>query len=99
MGRPAASALVQPDGRRWLEPRFQTAPEPAFHAPLLVLRAANNSYSLQALLSMRSMCRSLPASMRGFDGMGYLTRSDSSGHWKLTVRLGVEDETTFQGMP
>ena len=99
MGRPAASALVQPAGRRWFESRFHTAPEPACQAPLLVLRAANSSYSLQALLSMSSMCRSLPGSMRGLDGMGYLTRSDSPGHRKVTVRRGVADETMFHGMP
>src|SRR4051812_19051051 len=99
MGRPAASALVQPAGRSRLEPRSQTAPAPALHAPVLLRWAAYNSYSLQALLSTMSMCRSPPPSIRGVDGMGYLTRSDSSGQRKLTVLRGVLDDTTFQGMP
>jgi len=33
IGRPAASALVQPFGRSLFERRFQIAPEPPYHYP------------------------------------------------------------------
>ena len=42
IGSPAASALVQPAGRRWFESRPQVAPEPACQ-PDAVLCAAKSS--------------------------------------------------------
>ncbi len=77
MGRPAASALVQPFGRSAFEFRSQVAPDPA-RQPLDVLRALNSSYSRQSSVSHISRCRSLPPSIFGDPGIGYGTWSDSS---------------------
>ena len=46
MGRPAASAEVQPAGRSRLEVSFQIAPEPAVE-PEAEYRASHSSYSVQ----------------------------------------------------
>ena len=78
IGRPAASALVQPSGRRSFEDRSQIAPEPACQVPLADWRAANSSYSLQPSRSTRSMWASEPSSISGKAGIGYGPASDSS---------------------
>jgi len=69
MGRPAASALVQPAGRSALEVRSHVAPEPACQVEP-DLEAAKSSHRRQAAGSTISRCRSLPPSMTGEGGMG-----------------------------
>ena len=90
MGRPAASALVQPAGRSWFEPRSQTAPEPACQVPPLRLSCREQLVQLAgALVDHEHVPVAAALDACGFDGMGYLTRSDSSGHWNVTVLRGV----------
>ena len=70
MGSPAASADVQPAGRRRFERRSQIAPEPAFQREPARSRAYS-SYSRQASRSTITAWWSEPPSMRTFAGMGY----------------------------
>src|SRR6476619_4880866 len=83
IGRPAASAEVQPAGRTLFDFRLQIAPEPARQeVPPLTGCASKSSYSLQASRSTTSTWRSpselRPPSIGAFFGIGYGPLSDWS---------------------
>ena len=78
MGRPAASADVQPAGRIAFDSMFQIAPEPASH----VGRRSKSSYRVQESRSTMIACRSPsasgPPSIATSGGIGYGPGSLSS---------------------
>src|SRR5881628_1747918 len=103
MGRPAASAEVQPSGRSAFEPRSKIAPEPAVHeAPPLTGCASNSSYSFQLSTSTTSTWRSPleeePPSIGASAGMGYGPGSLSSAYANDTGTRRCEPETVMNGM-
>src|SRR5689334_18885461 len=60
IGRPAASAEVQPAGRKVFDDKSKMAPEPACQLPSASACALNNSYSFQLSRSTTITCASLP---------------------------------------
>jgi hypothetical protein len=73
MGKPAASAEVQPIGRIALELRSHTAPEPACGVwPFRKFCRLKISYSLQLFLLTTSAWRSLPDGAPGPPSMNVL---------------------------
>src|SRR5262249_5694764 len=102
MGRPAASAEVQPAGRSLLECKSKMAPEPAFQ-PRPWGYAENSSYNFQLSRSMTRTWRSPldlgPPSMGASFGMGYGPGSLSSLYSNWIGTLGCLPLTTTYGMP
>src|SRR6267378_8476341 len=77
IGRPAASALVHPDGRSACDLRSNTAPEPAVGRPPFH-EAAKSSYRTQVSLLSMNACASDAGSIGVVAVKGYGTLSLSS---------------------
>ena len=99
IGRPAASADVQPFGRSAPVRRSKAAPEPASQ-PSPERWAPNSSYSLQVSCCTTSTWRSDPPSTRASSGTGYGPGSDSSGASVNVIGAsGWDGGTIVSGIP